>query len=105
MFQQADMFSAETPHPMSRRRDPETSRIAAERLWASGALNEQQKAVLEAARMCPGGTAVEIAQRGRIDRYAVSRRLPELQRKGQVRRGPPRNCSVSGRPQCTWRTA
>jgi DNA-binding MarR family transcriptional regulator len=97
-MQQPDLFA-----PMQRRHDPPTSRIAAERLVASGALGRQAAAVLEAVKRWPGSTAVEIAQRGRIDRYAVSRRLPELQRKGQVRRGPPRDCTVNGRPQSTWR--
>ena len=100
---QADMFTADVPRPMSRRSDPQTSRIAAERLWASGELGRQAKAVLEAVRRWPGSTAVEIAQWGQIDRYAVSRRMPELQRKGQVRRTAPRDCTVNGRPQSTWR--
>jgi hypothetical protein len=105
-MQQADLFAATPiPRPMSRRTDPQTSRIAAERLRASGALGKQAQALLEAVRTWPGSTAVEIAQRAQIDRYAVSRRLPELQRVGQVRRGPPRDCSVNGRPQCTWRAA
>ena len=100
---QPDLFAATPmPPPMSRRTDPPTSRLAAERLRASGELGRQAKAVLEAVRQWPGSTAVEIAQRATIDRYAVSRRLPELQRKGQVRRGPPRDCTVNGRPQCTW---
>lgn len=100
---QADLFSMDAPRPMSRRHDPETSRIAAERLRASGALGKQAAAVLEAVRQHPGSTAVEIAQRAGIDRHAVSRRLPELQRQGKVRRGPPRDCTVNGRPQSTWR--
>ena len=37
-----------------------------------------------------------------LNRYAVSRRLPELQHKGQARRGAPRDCTVNGRPQSTW---
>lgn len=94
---QADMFA-----PMQRRHDPPTSRISAERLVASGAHGRQQQAVLEAVTRWPGSTAVELAERAGLDRYAVSRRLPELQRTGQVRRGPPRDCRVNGRPQCTW---
>ena len=37
-----------------------------------------------------------------LDRYAVSRRLPELQAAGHVRRLAPRVCTINGRPQCTW---
>jgi DNA-binding MarR family transcriptional regulator len=101
---QFDLFSTPVPaYPMSRRRDPETSRIAADRLRASGALGRQQAEVLAAITRWPGSTAVELAKHADLDRYAVSRRLPELQRKGQVRRGPPRDCTVNGRPQSTWR--
>lgn len=89
--------------PRARRSDPSTSHIAAERMRESGALGKQAQAVLEAVRNWPGCTAVEIAQRAQIDRHAVSRRLPELAKSNQVRRGPPRNCSVNGRPQSTWR--
>jgi CRP-like cAMP-binding protein len=100
---QADMFAmGESTGPMSRRNDPMTSRIAARRLVESGALNEQQQAVFEAVTRWHGSTAVELAKVSGLDRYAVSRRLPELQRKGQVRRGPPRVCTVNGRPQSTW---
>lgn len=104
-MQQADLFASTPPPRLARHSDPETSRIAARRLVESGALTRQQAEVLDAVRTCPGSTAVEIAQRAGIDRYTVSRRLPELQRKGQVRRGPPRDCTVNGRPQCTWRVA
>jgi DNA-binding MarR family transcriptional regulator len=99
-MQQPDLFS-----PMQRRHDPPTSRIAAERLKASGEINRQQVAVLAAVTRWPGSTAVELAKFADLDRYAVSRRLPELQRKGQVRRGPPRDCTVNGRAQGTWRPA
>lgn len=103
MTYQADLFSATlTPRPMSRRSDPETSRIAAERLRASGELGRQAQAVLDAVRRWPGSTAVELARRAELDRYAVSRRLPELQAAGHVRRLAPRVCTINGRPQCTW---
>lgn len=98
MLQQA-LF---TDTPRARRNDPETSHLAAERIKASGALGKQQQAVLAAVRNWPGCTAVEIAQRAQIDRYAVSRRLPELS-PVHVRRGPPKICSVKGTPQTTWR--
>lgn len=102
---QCDLFGQDVPRGLFRRTDPQTSRIAASRLVESGALGRQAQAVLEAVQANPGSTAVEIAQRAGIDRYAVSRRLPELQRKGKVRRGPPRDCRVNGRPQSTWRVA
>lgn len=99
-MQQQALF---TDTPRARRRDPETSHLAAERMRESGALGKQAAAVLEAVKNWPGCTAVEIAQRAQIDRHAVSRRLPDLAKAHLVRRGPPKLCSVNGRPQSTWR--
>jgi hypothetical protein len=87
--------------PRSRRSDPETSHQAADEVRHSGVLGKQQRAVLEAVRAYPGKTAVELAHLAGLERYAVSRRLPELQ-PTHVRRGPPRDCSINGRPQSTW---
>lgn len=87
--------------PRARRTDPETSHQAAAAIKASGALTKQQHAVLDAVRRWPGKTAVELARLSGLDRYAVSRRLPELN-VVHVRRGPPRACKVNGRAQGTW---
>ena len=101
-MQQPDLFSMDVPRPMSRRNDPQTSRIAAASLRASGELGRQAKAVLEATTRWPGSTAVELAAKAGLDRYAVSRRLPELLRDGKVTRGGARVCRENGRPQSTW---
>jgi hypothetical protein len=90
-----------TDTPRARRRDPQTSHQAAEGIRRSGELGKQQRAVLEAVRAHPGKTAVELAHLAGLDRYAVSRRLPELQ-PVHVRRGPPRDCTINRRPQSTW---
>lgn len=90
-----------TDTPRARRSDPATSHLAAERVKASGKLASQQQAVLQAIRTWPGCTAVEIAQRARIDRYAVSRRTSELCAV-KIRKGDPRICSVAGTMQVTW---
>lgn len=87
--------------PRSRATDPDTSHRAADEIRRSGVLGKQQRLVLEAVRAHPGKTAVELARIASLDRYAVSRRLPELQ-PIHVRRGPPRECSINGRPQSTW---
>lgn len=87
--------------PRARRDDPDTSHQAAEAIRRSGELGRQQRAVLEAVKAYPGKTAVELARLAGMDRYAVSRRLPELQ-PVHVRRGPPRECTVNHRPQSTW---
>lgn len=90
-----------TDTPRARKSDPETSHLAAEEIKRSGALGAQQARVLEAVRTYPGKTAVELAKLAGLDRYLVSRRLPELVPLW-VRRGPPRDCTVNGRPQSTW---
>ena len=101
-MQQAELFSS-TPTPrLSRRSDPSTSHTAAERLRASGKLNAQRQAVLDALTRCPGSTAVELAKASGLDRYLVSRRLPDLARAGLARRMAPRVCRVNGTAQTTW---
>jgi hypothetical protein len=87
--------------PRARRRDPQTSHQAAEGIRRSGELGKQQRAVLEAVRAFPGKTAVELAHLAGLNRYAVSRRTAELS-PAHIRRGPPRICTVNGRPQTTW---
>ncbi len=95
--------------PRARRMDPETSHQAAESIRSSGALNRQQRAVLDAVKAYPGRTSAELGQAIAHDRsedaivwrYRAARRLPELQ-PTHVRRGPPRECERTGRPACTW---
>ncbi len=65
-----------TDTPLSRRSDPETRHVAAEKLKASGVLAKQQYAVLGAVRRWSGWTAVEIVQRAGIDRHAASQNWP-----------------------------
>lgn len=100
-------WCAET-RPRSRRRDPLTSRIAAQR--TARVYRGQLLRVLEAVRAHPMQTACELARHmlepgedaTRL-RYLVSRRTADLARDGAIRRCPPRVCSVSGSPQTTWR--
>jgi len=96
---QADLFSPMTDTPRARRSDPETSHLAAERVKPK--LRKQQEAVLAALTRWPGSTAVELAHATGLDRYLVSRRLPELV-PVWARRGKPRTCSVAGTAQTTW---
>lgn len=97
-MQQQALF---TDTPRARRRDPETSHLAAERIKASGALGHQQAAVLAAVREWPGMTAVELAKLAKMDRYAVSRRTAELAGV-KIRKGQARTCTVNGTPMVTW---
>ena len=94
--------------------DPETSRLAAQRAEASGSIACARQRILETlaslsvCSVSPDDTASEIADHsvslGRaVDRYTVSRRLPEMERDGLVERHPARVCRVSGTLQTTWR--
>ena len=95
-----DLFAPYTDTPRARNTDPATSHLAAERIRPK--LRAQQQAVLDALAKWPGSTAVELAKVSGLDRYLVSRRLPELV-PVHVRRGKPRVCTVAGTPQTTWR--
>lgn len=85
--------------PRSRATDPETSHEAADQIRRSGELGRQQLAVLEAVRRWPGLTSLELGARMNINRWAVARRLPELE-PVHVRKGEPR--LVNGRRHVTW---
>jgi hypothetical protein len=85
--------------PRSRRADPVTSHEAAEAIKASGVLGRQQREVLEAVRKWPGLTSLELGARMSINRWAVARRLPELE-PTHVRKGEPK--VVNGRRAVTW---
>jgi hypothetical protein len=88
-----------TDTPRARRGDPETSHEAAEAIKASGELGRQQQAVLAAVRRWPGLTSLELGARMNMNRWAVARRLPELE-PVHVRKGEPR--LVNGRRHVTW---
>ena len=104
-MQQAELFSQtggpNVATPRARATDPLTSHLAADRLAKSGKLREQQRQVLDALTRWPGSTAVELATNSGLDRYLVSRRLPELVPQW-ARRGRPRVCTVAGTAQGTW---
>ena len=86
----------------ARTTDPASSHLAAADVEASGAGARQARAVLAAVARWPGRTAREISDSTGLDRYAVSRRLPELEEAGEVRRGAMRRCQVGGRQSLTW---
>jgi DNA-binding transcriptional ArsR family regulator len=87
---------------LSRTTDPATSSEAASLVEASGAADCQRAKCLAVVRATPGLTACEIAEAAGIDRYAASRRLPELRKAGLVVNGSARPCSVQGTNQMTW---
>lgn len=88
--------------PIARDSDPESSHEAAREITQSGARMRQLEIVLNAVRERPGCTSLELSTRIRLDRYAVARRLPELESAGLIRRGEIRLCSVGERKGITW---
>ena len=85
--------------PRSRAADPDTSHEAADQIRRSGELGRQQREVLEAVKRWPGLTSLELGARMDINRWAVARRLPELE-PTHVRKGESR--LVNGRRHVTW---
>lgn len=85
--------------PRARAKDPVTSHEAADAIKASGELGRQQRDVLDAVHRWPGLTSLELGARMNINRWAVARRLPELE-PVHVFKGEPR--VVNGRRHVTW---
>jgi predicted ArsR family transcriptional regulator len=89
-------------YPIARRTDPPSSHAAAQEMERTGRRASQSEALLEMVKRHPRRTALELSRLSRLDRYTVSRRLPELERRGLIRRGLIRDCTVNGRPMLTW---
>lgn len=88
--------------PIARSRDPETSKLAASDITASGQRARQQNLVLGAVKRWQGRTSAELAQRLGSDRFMTARRLPELRAQGYVENGCARACGVTGKSSLTW---
>lgn len=104
---QTDLFATAAPrHPRARTTDPCSSHQAASDLERSGRDAAQAREVLAGLEQFPGCTSAELAARYRLDRYAVARRLPELEAEGRVRRRDPHAetvpCEISGRRVVRW---
>lgn len=83
----------------ARRMDPRTSHEAAHAVVESGKVASQRQRILDDLSLHDGATAGEIEQR--LGFHAHKRCAP-LERDGLVRRGPPRDCSVTGMRVFTW---
>ena len=86
----------------ARKSDPDTSHEAARRFEQSGKAEIQRKKVFRGVVDFPGRTSAELSPLVGLDRYAVARRLPELEKSGSVRKGQPRICSAHGTAAVTW---
>ncbi len=106
MEEQLPLFrGAEPPQPRTpaaRTGDPWTSHVAAREVTKNGIRDGQARDVLFALREKPGATTAELAKRSGIDRHAVARRMPELEKLELVRRGEPRKCRATERSALTW---
>ena len=57
---------------------------------------------LEAVKATPGKTSAELAHDNGLDHAMLTRRLPELSKRGEVIRGEARPDARTGRPAVTW---
>ncbi len=87
---------------VARATDPVTSHAAGVQVTQDGTRAKQAREVAEAVQETPGHTSAELAGIHGLDRYAVARRLPEVERAGAVRRGAAKHCTVTGRAAMTW---
>lgn len=87
--------------PVAHRADPVTSYLAGERFHRTK-LKGQMKLVLMGVQRWPGRTSAELGKLIGIDRHAAARRLPGLQRRGLVRKGPARFCTACRSTCVTW---
>lgn len=81
-----DLFDSAPVQPLARRRDPVTSKKAAERAQSFKASHEAAifGAIHEAGKH--GATYTEIAARTRMEPVAVARRLSDMGRRGLIYR-------------------
>lgn len=89
--------------PHSRTGDPVSSYLAGEEVHAGGLAERQSAAILSLVTRNPCLTSRELAGLAEgIDRHAIARRLPELERAGLVVRAGFRRCRAGGRLSVTW---
>ena len=95
---QLDMFSRTT--------DPETSKLAAQQMINSGAMDTQRAMVYDILVGNQGLTSRELAALSNGDKHqqrqVFSRRLPDLKNLGLVKQGLARLCSECNRKCVTW---
>lgn len=91
-----------TATAQSRRNDPQTSLIAAERHERSGALGGNCAIVLELVRTHDGWTYRELAELTDLDRHEVMKRLNDLRNADLIHKGPDRKSRVGRGEMTTW---
>ncbi len=87
--------------PASRATDPASSHAAEAAMNRQGWCGTQQERVWAAVKRWPNCTSAELAERSGLDRFAIARRLPELDGI-HIERGALRKCTVTKRLSLTW---
>lgn len=87
---------------LSRSTDPATSHEAARKLERGGEAHTQRMECVRAVREHPGKTPYEIARILGCDGIIPGKRLPDARKKGLVKNGAPRECSIRGSKAMTW---
>ena len=82
--------------------DPAMSLLAEEQANRSGLRDSQARAVFAELRRGEGRTSAELARAMDLDRHAVARRLPDLEKLGLVRKGESKQCRVARKNAITW---
>lgn len=100
------------PHELSHGDDPESSHSAARGHVRSGNHEINANMVRRLVRRHPGKTACELWDLARSSERAqlkelqeVRRRLTDNKKKGLIREGAPRRCTVRGTTQVVWNFA
>jgi hypothetical protein len=88
----------------ARQTDPNTSHEAAVFIEDTGAAASHRAKATERVKATPGLTCSEYAQQIGIDRAALSKRLPEIERDGYIRKGEPRIGLGKGKESTWWPT-
>lgn len=88
--------------PAHHKTDPATSKLAEDAITASGARLTQAQKVLGLVKRHTGLTSAEYTKVTTLDRYAIARRLPDLEHNGCIRKGIVRQCGISHKPAVTW---
>lgn len=89
----------------TRRSDPDTSRIAAEGVahTLNAKLNLIRCAMIGLKGPCSAEQIADITIKVGIDYHEVSRRLPDMEKAGQVERTGDKTLNSKGKPVQTWR--
>lgn len=106
MMAQGQLFPSAGGPARSRRKDPSTSKLAAESVNVSGVAQTHVEHVVKMVTAYPGRTACELAELiPEWEMQEVRRRLTDAKKQQLVVAGDPRHCRIRGTKMITWRPA